>query len=254
MAPETEADKHILIADDNAFVREGIAIYFKRRGYEIVEADNSASALQVAGSRELFAAIIDIVLPAEPGGQPNNWDSEGIRLARQLKLSFPELGVLIFSAFNDRASEVLDLAAEGIRGVAYMVKGAHPRQVLEAMLSACNGQVVLGPTVVNYADTWARELQARLSPDELPYVQLAAQRWATLTAREREVAQLLADSRTTQGIADALSISTNTVEKHTTRIYSKLSLNDVDHLDPPLRKALLLAKACWLSELEKYRL
>jgi DNA-binding NarL/FixJ family response regulator len=243
----------ILIVDDNVFAREGMAIYLKRKGFESKEAGDTATALELADRYPFIAAIVDIVMPAYPGGEAHIGGSEGIRLARLLKEKFPQMGVLVFSAFNDRGSEVLDLAVDGTRGLAYMVKGAHPDRVLQALQEARSGQVVLGQEVFNFANLLSRELWDRLSEDEAPWINQAVTDFHELTDREREVARLLAASRTTQGIALALDISTKTVEKHTNHIYSKLHLNDVDQLDPPLRKALLLAKVCWLNELDVKR-
>jgi DNA-binding NarL/FixJ family response regulator len=159
------------------------------------------------------------------------------------------MGILVFSAFNDRGSEVLDLAVDGTRGLAYMVKGTHPDKVLQALRDACSGQVVLGQEVLNFGNQLAGELWDRLSEDEAGWVRQSVANFDELTERERDVARLLAASRTTQAIAATLGISTKTVEKHTNHIYSKLHLNEVDQLDLPLRKAVLLAKVCWLSDL-----
>ena len=246
------SEKLILVVDDNVFSREGMVLFLKSKGHRTIEAGDSATALDLAG-RDMpapYGAIVDIVLPEFAGALPEMTSSEGIRLARKLKLAHPNTGVLVFSAFNDRGSEVLELAAEGIRGLAYMVKGAHPDNVLQAMNAACAGQVVIGQEVLNYANQLLREFWQKLAPDEVSWVRQALGLFGDLTPRERDVARLLAASRTTQGIADTLNISSKTVEKHTNHIYGKLQLNAVDQLDPPLRKALLLAKVCWLSELE----
>lgn len=253
MNGKKSADKPILIVDDNVFAREGMAIYLRRKGYASQEAGDTASALKLAKRQQFMAAIVDIVMPAFPGGEAKIGGSEGIHLARKLKKTYPEMGVLVFSAFNDRGSEVLDLAVDGMRGLAYMVKGAHPDKVLQALQEACSGQVILGPEVLNFANLMSGELWDRLSAHEAPWVRQAVAQYHELTDREREVARLLAASRTTQGIATALDISTKTVEKHTNHIYSKLQLNDVDQLDQPLRKAVLLAKVCWLNELDGVR-
>ncbi|MFN2138447.1 MAG: response regulator transcription factor [Candidatus Promineifilaceae bacterium] len=243
--------QRVLIVDDNLFAREGMAVYLKRKGYECDEAADSAGALAVAFKQPFDAAIVDIVLPPKQGAPADMSGSEGINLARKLKQAYPQLGVVVFSAFNDRGREVLQLAADGTRGLAYMVKGAHPDRVLEALRATCDGQVVLGPQVLDYSSAMSKELWAMLSEEEAPWVGEAVVRCHELTEREMEVAELLAGSFTTQGIADALGISLKTVEKHTNRIYSKLRLSDVDRRDPPLRKALLLAKTCWLYELQE---
>jgi DNA-binding NarL/FixJ family response regulator len=246
---KTKVKKCILIVDDNLFAREGLAIYLSRKGYETEEAGDTASALKLAGHQKFEAAIVDIVMPAFPGGKAEIGGSEGIRLARLLKQKNPEMGILVFSAFNDRGSEVLDLAVDGTRGLAYMVKGTHPDKVLQALRDACSGQVVLGQEVLNFGNQLAGELWDRLSEDEAGWVRQSVANFDELTERERDVARLLAASRTTQAIAATLGISTKTVEKHTNHIYSKLHLNEVDQLDLPLRKAVLLAKVCWLSDL-----
>jgi DNA-binding NarL/FixJ family response regulator len=244
-------NNRILIVDDNQFAREGMAVYLKRKGYDSEEAGDSATALALARRNSFDAAIIDIVLPHSRGAKSDMAGSEGVRLARMLKVAYPALGVVVFSAFNDRGSEVLALAADGARGLAYMVKGTHPDRVLQAVEDARDGRVVLGNDVLSDGRVLVRELMDNLSEQEAPWVRQAVAHLPELSEREREVADLLAASRMTQGIADTLGISNKTVEKHTNRIYSKLHLTDVDQLELPLRKAVILAKACWLSDLQE---
>lgn len=233
------------------FFREHAVSFLRRRGHETLEAADSQTALALAEQHRPAAAVIDIVLSPSPHAPDRKEGNEGIELARRLKRLSPALAVVLVSGYGDRSDAILQLVAEGVRGLAYLVKGYRttPSTLLQALEDARAGHVMIragepGETVALAGRFWAR-----LTPDERGYVRRAVALLPGLTAREREIAYAIAHAQTISGIAIALNISPPTVEKHVNHIYSKLELDRADRQQPPLRKSLLLAKACWLLDM-----
>lgn len=239
----------ILVVDDNEFNRDGVALYLQSHGYHTVQAGDEAGALAVAGREMPWAAVVDIVIPTQAGGKASISQSVGLRLARRLKEMQPTLGLVIFSAHEDRGAEVWGLVREGLRGVAYLLKGARPEELLAAIHSTAAGRVILDGVPPTARSRLAEELLARLSPAERPWVERAVILMPSLSEREREVGRRLAASQNTQGIADDLTITPKTVEGHISHVYDRLGLAEVERRSPSLRKAVLLAKAFMIFEL-----
>jgi CheY-like chemotaxis protein len=120
----------LLLMDDDAFNREGVRLFLSEEGHAIVEAGDAALAWQIATRRTIVAAVIDIALPPAPFVLPRARDSCGVHLARRLKQTYPAIGVVLFSAHEDRGSEVLELLRQGVRGLAYKLKGSPPQALL----------------------------------------------------------------------------------------------------------------------------
>lgn len=241
----------ILLVDDDAFNREGLRLYLEQEGFAILEAGDAATAWQMLGASETGApaadaAVVDISLPAEPGQKAQTGYSAGIQLAGRIKDAYPAFGVVLFSAYEDRGAEVLNLIQEGRRGLAYKLKGCQPAALLAALRGVMAGQVIIDPDVTN-VHSLADRLVARLTPEERPFVETAAVLLSQLTPREREVADRLAAAHNNEGIAHALVIEPKSVENNISRIYDKLRLNDAPH---HLRRAVLLAKACMIHDLQ----
>lgn len=241
--------RSVLIVDDNAFNRGGIALYLHTLGYSLAEAGDEAGAMSEAIHRRPWAAVVDIVIPPTADAQALLSQSVGLRLVRELKQLDPAMGIVIFSAHEDRGGEVWDLVRDGIRGIAYLLKGARPELLLQALHDTAAGRVVLDGISPAGRPRLAEEIRERLSAEERPWVDMAVALLPDLTDREREVALRLANSQNTIGIAAALNISIKTVENHISRVYDKLGLSGVDSRAPNLRKSVLLAKAWMLHEL-----
>jgi DNA-binding NarL/FixJ family response regulator len=235
--------------DDNDFNRYGVALYLQGHGYETLEAGDEAAALDQARRMRPQLAVIDIVIPSAAGGQALTEDSIGLRLVAALKQLDPTMGVVVFSAHDDRGEEVLNLIRDGVRGIAYLLKGIRPEELLEALQKTAEGQVVLNPNLATGRPKLVDEILNRLSPAERPWVERAAMLMPLLTETEMKVALRLAASQNTQGIAEAMQRSPRTIEVHITNVYEKLGLNEVDERAAGLRKSVLLAKACMIYEL-----
>lgn len=239
----------ILVVEDNEFNRDGVVLYLKSHGYRTVEAGDEAEALAIAGREQPWAAVVDIVIPTQAGSKASTSQSVGLRLARRLKELHPSLGLVIFSAHEDRGAEVWSLVRDGVRGIAYLLKGARPEELLEAIQNTVTGRVILDGVPPTARSRLAEEMLVRLSPQERPWVERAVILMPSLSEREREVGRRLAASQNTQGIADDLNITPKTVEGHISHVYDRLGLAGVDQRSPTLRKAVLLAKAFMIYEL-----
>ena len=240
----------ILVVDDNRFNREGLVLYLESAGYATCQAGNEHDAYAAAKSVRPLGAIVDIVIPTEAEREADLGDNIGLDLVAKLKQLNPEMGIVVFSAYDDRSREIWSLVREGARGLAYVVKGSRPEQLLNALEQALAGKVVLDPKALSSSRELGDEIRQQLTDDERPWVHHAADLLPSLSNRELEVARRLANSQNVSGIADAMGIAHSTVETHVTNVYSKLDLAFVDKEAPSLRKSVLLAKAYMLYELQ----
>jgi len=200
----------IVIAEDSAILREGLAQLLAVRGHDILAAVADADALLDAVTREPpDVAIIDIRLP------PGHTD-EGLRAAIRLRRDNPGVGVLIFSQYVETAF-VAELLAGGSEGVGYLLKErvVELDDFVDALHRIAAGGTALDPDVVTQLVGRSRHR------DQL----------AELTAREREVLALMAQGRTNTAVAAALRVTERAVEKHVTNIFTKFGLapSDTDH-------------------------
>jgi DNA-binding NarL/FixJ family response regulator len=235
----------VLLVDDNEFNREGLRLYLQREGYVVLEAGDEQTAFNLAQATLIQAAIVDISIPPDAHTPPRVQHNYGIRLARQLKLAQPALGIVLFSAYEDRGSDVLEMIRSGARGLAYKLKGCPPQALLEALREVLAGRVLIDPEVSN-PRSLADEFMARLTTDERPWVEGIIAHFDLLSPRETEVAYRMAASYTTSGMANALEIEPRTIEHHIGHVYEKLGLREVP---PQLHRIVLLTKACMIIDL-----
>ncbi len=232
----------VLIVDDDAFNREGMHLYLTRHGFAVAEAGDEATALALARQQHFDIAVLDIAIPQHPNQRAHSTHSTGIRLAHHLKQHNPRIGIVLFSAYEDRGRDVLGLLEAGVRGLAYLLKGCPPDELLRAMHLVRQGGSFLDPEVIN-VHMAVRDWMAGWSEEERQTVKEAVQRMATLSEREQQIAMLLANSLTLEAIAARLGLSERTVENHIARMYNKLGLSNAPS---HLRRANLLTKA-WLT-------
>lgn len=239
----------VLIVDDNEFNREGMHLYLSQRGFSVFEAGDAESAQEIVRSEAPHVTVLDIVIPRTRHERAKLSESLGICLVSHLKELQPTMGIVLFSAYENRGSAVFDIMRAGVRGIAYKLKGCSPDVLLRAIEEVMAGRMVIDAEVTTKR-TLAHELQAQLRAEERPWVLHAVQQISQLTPREREVMQRLAAAHTTEGIAEALTLSPKTIENYTGRVYDKLGLRTISEETPRLRKAILLAKACMIYELQ----
>jgi DNA-binding NarL/FixJ family response regulator len=200
----------VVIADDSVLLREGIAQLLQSAGFEIVgQAGTAEDLLLKVRSYSPDVAIVDIRMP------PTHTD-EGLRAAKEIREAHPDVGVLVLSQYVE-AGYALDLLQGSAEGVGYLLKDrvADVHEFADAVRRVGDGGSALDPTVVS------RLVGRRRGEDPLD----------SLTPREREVLELMAEGRTNNAIAEKLVVTPRAVEKHVTSIFMKLGLpaSEQDH-------------------------
>lgn len=198
----------VVVADDSVLLREGLVRVLVEAGHEVVGSFPDADSL-LASVAELAPdlAVLDVRMPP-------TFRDEGVRAAIRLRSLLPDTGILLLSQYVEVAY-AQELLGSGSGGVGYLLKDrvASLEELVDALDRIAEGGTVLDPEVV------AQLIGRRHDP------------LATLTPREREVLQLMAEGRTNTAIAEALFIGVGAVEKNVTSIFQKLSLEDsgTDH-------------------------
>ncbi|MEZ4510370.1 MAG: response regulator transcription factor [Chloroflexota bacterium] len=242
----------ILLVDDDEFTRMGLCLYLQEQGYAVVEAGDAAAARVLVAAQKPSVAIIDIEIPETEISANARQNSVGVELAVWLKQHYPTLGIVLFSAYEDRGQELFKLVRQGVRGIGYQLKGSRPGKLLQAVQGVMKGHVVIDAEVTQLRRT-AIELLDRLSPAERFWVEQALSSLPQLSPREMEVAQQVALGHMVKGIAELLCLSPKTAENYVGRIYHKLGLSQM-HLEPPhLRQVTILAQAFLVYDLSLAR-
>jgi DNA-binding NarL/FixJ family response regulator len=198
----------VVIAEDAAVMRDGLAAILTRRGHDVAAAVGDAAALRLAvAEHRPDIAVIDVRMP------PTRTD-EGLRAAAEVRTDFPGTAVLVFSQYVE-AQAAAELLSRAPAGVGYLLKDrvADVGDFIDALTRVAPGGTVLDPDVV------AQLLNAGRRRDAL----------ARLTPREREVLALLAQGRSNAAIAGQLFITPKVVEKHVASIFDKLGLAPSDN-------------------------
>jgi DNA-binding NarL/FixJ family response regulator len=217
MVTGARAPLRVVIAEDSAVVRAGLAEILADRGHVVAAAVGDAEALRAAvAEHRPDVTVVDVRMP------PSHTD-EGLRAAIAIRRDHPGVGVLVFSQYIETryAAELLGAGQAGrggsAAGVGYLLKDrvADVSEFIEALSRVAAGGTALDPEVVTQL------LGASRRADGL----------GTLTAREREVLGLMAEGRSNGAIAGLLVVSERAVEKHVGNIFSKLGLapSDADH-------------------------
>jgi DNA-binding NarL/FixJ family response regulator len=200
----------IVIAEDLALLRDGMARLLTDNGLEVVAAVGDADALRHAVRLEKpDVAIVDIRLPP-------SFRDEGLRAALELRRTAPETAILVVSQYVEHAYAAELLAEAGAGGIGYLLKDRviDVADFVDAVRRVGAGGTALDPEVV------AQLLGHR-----------GGKRLDELTPREREVLELVAEGRSNAAVAKALVLSVGAVEKHIASIFQKLDLppSDTDH-------------------------
>jgi len=172
----------------------------EQAGLTIVgEASDGHEAVQLARELRPNAAVLDLAMPR----------LNGLDAAREIMQASPRTATILLTLYTED-HHVLAALRAGVS--AYVVKTQAVDELVHAIKEASRGAVYLSPSVSRAA------VQAYLDKDELPK--------DPLTAREREVLQLVAEGKTTKEIADILSVSSKTAESHRGRIMEKLGIHN----------------------------
>ena len=197
----------VLLADDHKILRQGLRTLLEReKDIQIVgEADNGRSSVKLTGELAPDVVIMDVAMP----------DLNGIDATRHITEAEPRTRVLALSMHSD-GRYVKGMLQAGARG--YILKDCAAEELTHAIRTVMAGQVYVSPGVTGaIVNDYVRQLSAADGP-------------ATLTRREREVLQLLAEGGSTANIAAGLHLSVKTIETHRKRIMDKLSLRSIAEL------------------------
>ena len=196
----------VVIAEDSAILRAGLAQLLTLRGHEVsaqvADAAAAIAAVRDSGSEGLpDAVVMDIRMPP-------TFTDEGIRAALELRAAYPKLGVLVFSQYVE-ARFAARLLEHGASGFGYLLKDrvADVSEFVDALSRVAVGGTALDPEIVT----------AMLNAN-------ADRALAALTPREYEVLGLMAEGRSNAAIGRALVVSDGAVEKHIGNVFSKLGL------------------------------
>ncbi len=200
----------IVIAEDDALLREGLALLLRAEGLDVVATtDSPGPFLAATDQHRPDVAIVDVRMP------PTHTD-EGIVAAVEARRRQPGLAVLVLSAYVEQAFAT-DLLANGTAGLGYLLKERVGRveEFLAALHRVAGGGTAVDPEVVG-------QLLARSRPDDM---------LGSLSAREREVLALMAEGLGNSAIAERLFVTDGAVHKHIRSIFAKLGLAPDDRAD-----------------------
>ena len=201
----------ILIVDDHKIVRDGLRHLLEdQAAYEVVgEAENGRKALQLARKHHPDLVIMDISMP----------DLNGIDATHQMIAENSGVKVIALSMHSDK-QYVDQMLKAGISG--YLLKDCAFEELERALRVIAGGGVYLSPDIAGLVvQDYVGQLHEK-----------APEPSVTMTIREREVLQLIAEGHSTKAVADALSISVKTVETHRKNIMEKMKARSIAELTP----------------------
>jgi len=204
------AKLRILLADDHTLMRQGLRKILEACvDWEVVaEASTGREAVREALSTEPDVVILDIGMPL----------LNGIEATRQILRRRPNTRVLILSMHADEAYILRALGA-GARG--YMLKDSADTDLIRGVTAVASGKSFFSPAVASVMlDDYVRRMAEKGIAD----------RFDSLSEREREIFQLVAEGHSTKEIADLLSVSPATVETHRAHILQKLDVHNTAEL------------------------
>lgn len=200
----------VMIAEDDALLREGLVLLLDTAGIEVAAAfDNADDFLAAVAADRPDAVVVDIRLPP-------TFTDDGLRAAVRARELHPGLPVLVLSSYVED-SYAAELLGDGAGGVGYLLKERVGKvdRFLDSLRRVADGGTAMDPEVISQL------LVRRKADDPL----------AALTAREREVLALMAEGHSNTTIAERLVVTEGAVHKHIRSIFAKLGLaaDEVGH-------------------------
>lgn len=198
----------VILADDHSLVRAGIRGLLEALGYVdvIAEAGDGRTVLKLVKEHDPNIVLLDIAMPS----------LNGLEVASRISKEFPRTRVIMLS-MHANEEYVLQALRSGASG--YLLKDAAMDELRIAMDSVMKGKTYLSPSISRtLIDSYLDNSAAARSPLE------------RLTARQREILQLVAEGNTTRQIAEMLNVSVKTVETHRAQLMDRLEIHDVPGL------------------------
>lgn len=208
----------ILLVDDHAIVRAGLKLLLESQpDFSVVgEAAGGQEAIRAVKEMRPDLILMDVAMPGV----------NGLEATRRIKAEHPKVQILALT-MHENEQYFFQMLHAGAAG--YVIKGAPPEDLIEAIRSVTRGEAYLSPP-----------LTRRLLDDYLGRVKEGLPADDPLTEREREVLRLIAEGLTSKEIADRLNISPHTVERHRANAMTKLDLhNRAELIRYAIRKGLI---------------
>ncbi|HQH71381.1 MAG TPA: response regulator transcription factor [bacterium] len=207
----------IVLADDHEIVRDGLkTLLEKERDFEVVGmAGDGQETIRMLSETEADIAVMDINMP----------NLSGVEATKQIQSEFPRVKVLILSVHTDSemVGRMLEAGASG-----YLPKSCAAQELIEAVRMVMRNHTYISPKV---SDSVIAYLQRQPAPKDSLF--------ESLTVREREVLQLIAEGKSTKEIANQLHVSDSTAETHRLKIMEKLNIHSIAELTKyAIRKGL----------------
>lgn len=202
----TAAGLRVVLAEDDVLLRAGLASLFERSSFTVVgQASDSAELLALVRETVPDLVVADIRMP------PTD-TTEGLEAAKAIRAEWPQIAILLLSAYAD-VEHAMELLASG-RAIGYLLKSrvTNVADFLDTVQRVAEGGSVVDPALVQEL------VSARRRDDPL----------AVLSSREVEVLALMAEGRSNSGIAKRLWVTEGTVEKHVRSILTKLNLPEAE--------------------------
>jgi DNA-binding NarL/FixJ family response regulator len=197
----------VLVAEDHALVRAGLCSLLQRiEGVEVVgQAGTGREAVQLASRLHPDIILMDIAMP----------ELNGIDATARMNEACKDSRVIIVS-MHANETYVREAVKAGAAG--YLVKGAEVEELEQALTAVAGGNSYFSPSVAKHLATITRQGGEATAPERV------------LTPRQREILQLVAEGKTSKEIAQALALSSKTVEAHRAQIMARLGLRNVSDL------------------------
>jgi two-component system response regulator NreC len=200
----------ILLADDHTVMRRGLRLLLESQPeFSVVaEAADGRQAVEQAEATQPDVAVIDIAMP----------NLSGIEAAQRIATVLPQTAIVILSMHSDEGY-VLRALKVGAKG--YLLKDSAEGDLIDAIKAVHQGKTFFSPEISKMlVEDYVREIRTRGAEDS----------YDLLTAREREILQLLAERKSNKEIARALNLSIYTIETHRRNLQEKLNLHSLAEL------------------------
>jgi two-component system response regulator NreC len=190
----------VLLADDHEIVRQGLRVLLEREGFQVVgEAADGHDAVKLCEANHPEVAILDLSMPL----------LNGVDAAREIMKSNPRTKVVLLTMHTEDHL-ILESLRAGVTG--YVLKTRAAGELVQALRAVCRGEMFLTQSISRTI------VQA--------FLQNTPVSGNTISDRERQVLQLVAEGKTTKEIASLLGISVKTAESHRSNLMDKLNIHD----------------------------
>lgn len=203
----TEQQISILIAEDHKIVRKGLQALLKLEDdfMVVAEAENGMQAIEMAQELKPKVILMDVAMPI----------LNGLESTKQIMKVMPNAKIIILSAYAD--DNYVDKALE-VGACGYLVKQCSPGILSQAIRNAVQGEYVFSPTV--------EERLKQMNQETIDHKGITRHKTQTLSSRESQILQLIAEGMSNKIIANLLIISIKTVDKHRQNLMKKLCIHD----------------------------